>query len=127
MLKLSFYIFFSNEIYVIFRFNALSIVRKRQKITFYTVVKPSLFAQRDAFALPFQDVGCSALEFNINARFIEGFHRCLRVVSTWSVGAAKLLKVRFDVHKLLLIIVFKVSNKDSVHWYITSKNYSYTH
>lgn len=40
----------------------------------------------------------------------------LRVASTWSVGAAKLLKVRFDVHKLLLIIVFKVSNGDVVHW-----------
>lgn len=75
--KLSFYIFISNDIYVIFRFNSLSIVRKRQKITFCTVVKPSLFATTNAFALPFQDVGCSALEFNINALSVEGFHRCL--------------------------------------------------
>lgn len=70
--KLSFYIFISNDIYVIFRINALSRVRKRQKITFYTVVKPSLFVTTNAFALPFQDVGCSALEFNINVRSIEG-------------------------------------------------------
>lgn len=39
-----------------------------------------------------------------------------RVVPTWSVGVAKLLKVRFDVHKILLTIVFKVSNEYVVRW-----------
>lgn len=118
---MSFYIFIANDIYVIFRFNALIIVRKRQKITFYTVVKPSLFATTNVFAFPFQDVGCSALEFNINALSVEGFHRCLFTLFFTSSlnmerSSSQAVDSKFDVHKLLLVIVFKVSNEDAVHW-----------